>query len=1568
MAGNLRISLEIGADGKAAIREVKGVNRELGNLDSGAKSAKRGVGDFDRSVRGLTGSLRTLLPALSVGAVISFSRSIAESADSIKLLQAQASHLGGDFDSLYASAQRIGVGLKDAGDASNLLTPAFQKLGKSYQDTLKFNEDLVNSLRLYGGSGAQAASVTTQLAQALGSGNLAGDELKSLRENAGGLAQALEEAIQKSLGTTESIKDLGSEGALTSKVVADAFEKVFEQLRGDFKSLPDLLSQQESRMSNAANRMFAAFDEALYNSAVWKYFYKGLIDQIDKITFALSGVPLADHFKTIEDRAKAVREEIARVTKELEGYKEQQANVITIPFVQGLGLDKLLSTPIQQSEERLKKLNEELAKLENQSKGAASGLTGLGGAASATSGEVERIATVTNSSIEGVSKHLSTIYKFADLYEVPRALAVAVAGVESSFNEAAKSPTGPVGLFQMSKAAAIDASKSLKAFGITAEQIQIDPDKNIQGGIRFLADKIIEAGGDVDKALKRYGDGTQAYSDKVIGVAKQVAIALSDEKTAAKLGKEQLDALNESKKSSAKNAIIAAQSEEEFNRQLRGVVETANPAIKDVRELAETHALLARAVDAGKLSQKQADEIYQQHVHLMVAAVEHTGEFGNETKKATTEVDLFGKALEQTVQSAVGSIQGDLSDSFYAFFTGTLDESKSFVDRLEETLLRGIANIAAQIASQAIVVPIVGAVTGGVLGSTGTTTGTTSGVSGSTGSGSLVGSVSSLTNVISKNNSIGTFLGTSLTKAAGTFGAAGETTAAAASNLASTSNLYFGAGSIIGGLAGSWLFDSSEADIGSSIGSAAGSAIGSAILPGIGTVIGGVLGGVAGGAIGNLFGGSTPKTGFVTTGTNRARVSFDDAGHLSSSQYSSFQDTVNQVNDALENIYQYLDPGAVEQVRQQSNRGANPRYVQNAEDAIATSITSLFEQLAAAGGETEQAVLDAVRANKGSIEGELNAAMEAVNQYASEVAATEQNIAAIPALRTAIERSGVTFGDAEDNWLSLMGALGGAGTATAAVNQYLKDFSDDSTKFQYALEDIGSAFDALGVALPNSREDFVALVESIDTTTDSGRELFASLVGMSSTMKALYDEQERLQEATGETTVDIGELAQAVSVLSDSAQSFIESIAPVGTIEELTARFTEQFVAWGLSLPETTEALYALYQAGALTNEQIEILATESNDLLRLYELTGQAQKEAAQSIADFVDSLRPVATVEEQWAQFSSLFESWGFNVVPATREALLALYEAGLLSTEQLSSLAAQTPEVAQMYDALEAQAKEAAQAALQAQQDAANATYQSQVDAANAAYQAQVDDLDLQREAAQDWVNDINGILSTLGSAISSFSPSVDEVVSLEFERAKRQLTAMVASSGIPDEATLQAVTGSLVAGKDSALYGSAQEQATAEAIIRAQLQELERRGEGQLSTAEQQLDYLEKQYDAISEWRDRSLAQAEDWRDQEIERLDAMAAALESGGQVSSAYTAEPIVVGAESAASQGAQTVAATQQSTAEIIELRTKLTDLAAQQLEVQKSLKTFLSRWESAGIPLRDDEDGQPIYILRTQ
>lgn len=83
-------------------------------------------------------------------------------------------------------------------------------------------------------------------------------------------------------------------------------------------------------------------------------------------------------------------------------------------------------------------------------------------------------------------------------------LAVAVAIKESSLKPDAWGDRGAsLGLFQLQRKAAIDA-------GIDPHRRQ-DPDLNIEGGVRYLKQKLDQSGGNVEEALRRYNSGTPTF-------------------------------------------------------------------------------------------------------------------------------------------------------------------------------------------------------------------------------------------------------------------------------------------------------------------------------------------------------------------------------------------------------------------------------------------------------------------------------------------------------------------------------------------------------------------------------------------------------------------------------------------------------------------------------------------------------------------------------------------------------------------------------------------------------------------------------------------------------------------------------------------------------------------------------------------------------------------------------------------------------------------------------------------------------------------------------------------------
>ncbi len=78
----------------------------------------------------------------------------------------------------------------------------------------------------------------------------------------------------------------------------------------------------------------------------------------------------------------------------------------------------------------------------------------------------------------------------------------------------------------------------------------------------------------------------------------------------------------------------------------------------------------------------------------------------------------------------------------------------------------------------------------------------------------------------------------------------------------------------------------------------------------------------------------------------------------------------------------------------------------------------------------------------------------------------------------------------------LVDAFGGIEKMQASVGAYYDAFYTDAEKAANATGNLGSSFAALGVAVPESKDAFRKLVESIDVSTVSGQNLVASLINL----------------------------------------------------------------------------------------------------------------------------------------------------------------------------------------------------------------------------------------------------------------------------------------------------------------------------------------------------------------------------------------------------------------------------------------------------------------------------------------
>ena len=96
-------------------------------------------------------------------------------------------------------------------------------LGKSQSDLLRITETINKAFAVGGAAPSEQFAASLQLSQALSSGVLGGDELRSVRENAPVIARAIADVMGTTVG---NLKNLGEQGQLTSAVVIEALERL----------------------------------------------------------------------------------------------------------------------------------------------------------------------------------------------------------------------------------------------------------------------------------------------------------------------------------------------------------------------------------------------------------------------------------------------------------------------------------------------------------------------------------------------------------------------------------------------------------------------------------------------------------------------------------------------------------------------------------------------------------------------------------------------------------------------------------------------------------------------------------------------------------------------------------------------------------------------------------------------------------------------------------------------------------------------------------------------------------------------------------------------------------------------------------------------------------------------------------------------------------------------------------------------------------------------------------------------------------------------------------------------
>lgn len=267
------------------------------------RAASRAESGATRSVSNI--GLAATRAASSVVALALAMGKLALSSQSYKVIENRLRSLGEHSDEaaekLASAAIRSRAPLEDmAGTVARIQ----KATGGGYDETIRRVETLNKLMAVGGATASEVNSVVVQLSQALSSGVLQGDELRSLRETA---PVELLDAIAKAAGVTRAeLKEMGADGKLTSDIIVQALDAMAatadEQFGGTTQTIGAAFTNLNTGLTMFAGRLdeglgaTGAFSDALASMGEWLGNNADVAEELGRsIRSALqTGVEIAD--------------------------------------------------------------------------------------------------------------------------------------------------------------------------------------------------------------------------------------------------------------------------------------------------------------------------------------------------------------------------------------------------------------------------------------------------------------------------------------------------------------------------------------------------------------------------------------------------------------------------------------------------------------------------------------------------------------------------------------------------------------------------------------------------------------------------------------------------------------------------------------------------------------------------------------------------------------------------------------------------------------------------------------------------------------------------------------------------------------------------------------------------------------------------------------------------------------------------------------------------------------------------------------------------------------------------
>ncbi|UYA99084.1 hypothetical protein IVIADoCa11_15 [Xanthomonas phage vB_Xar_IVIA-DoCa11] len=160
---------------------------------------------------------------------------------------------------LFELSNRTRAGIEETATAFTRFDRALAFMGKSQEDSLRMTETINKALIVSGATAQEASSALLQLSQGFNAGKLQGDEFRAVSENMPIVLDAVAKALNVPINR---VKELSTEGKITSEVLFNAFALIQDQVDATFNKTTPTISQSLTVLRNNAIQFFGELNKA----------------------------------------------------------------------------------------------------------------------------------------------------------------------------------------------------------------------------------------------------------------------------------------------------------------------------------------------------------------------------------------------------------------------------------------------------------------------------------------------------------------------------------------------------------------------------------------------------------------------------------------------------------------------------------------------------------------------------------------------------------------------------------------------------------------------------------------------------------------------------------------------------------------------------------------------------------------------------------------------------------------------------------------------------------------------------------------------------------------------------------------------------------------------------------------------------------------------------------------------------------------------------------------------------------------------------------------------------------